>query len=278
MFHRIKSESQPEQASHTENAPANAPVNESPANEAPAPVESPAASQPETLDIETYAQQSQAEEKTTETTTEQAQDTIDTQTKKDDSSMTNTAPTNTQAQPETQEDSQPYRAPNAPAAGGYAYTSNFSAPNAKAEAEEKQEEPAPQTSGQNRQLVIGHGITMSGEIEACDNLVVEGTVEASLKGASVLTIAETGTFYGAVEIENATISGRFEGDIAVTGRLTISETGQVTGSIAYGELQMEAGAIIDGKLTPMKHMATASQRAPQQVAANSEDAQLFAKA
>lgn len=104
----------------------------------------------------------------------------------------------------------------------------------------------------DRCLRIGRGINMSGEIEACDHLLVEGTVEAALKGAKVLEIAESGTFYGTVEIEEATIAGRFEGDITVNGRLTISSTGTITGSIAYRELEVEAGAMLDGRMTPLK--------------------------
>lgn len=102
-----------------------------------------------------------------------------------------------------------------------------------------------------RRLTIGPGITMSGEIESCDYLLVEGTVEAALKGADVLEVAESGTFYGTVEINEANISGRFEGDITVSGRLTISSTGTVTGSISYKEIAIEAGAVLDGKLTPL---------------------------
>lgn len=102
-----------------------------------------------------------------------------------------------------------------------------------------------------RRLVIGEGITMSGEIEACDYLIVEGTVEAALKGASVLEIAESGTFYGTVEIDEATIAGRFEGDIVVSGRLSVTSTGSITGSIAYKELAVDAGATMDGKINPL---------------------------
>ena len=107
-------------------------------------------------------------------------------------------------------------------------------------------------SAADRTLTIGRGINMSGEIEACDHLVVEGTVEAALKGSKVLEILESGTFYGTVEIEEATIAGRFEGDITVNGRLTISSTGAITGSIAYRELEVEAGAVLDGRMTPLK--------------------------
>ncbi len=107
-------------------------------------------------------------------------------------------------------------------------------------------------SSSDRTLTIGRGINMSGEIDACDHLLVEGTVEAALKGAKCLDIAESGTFYGTVEIEEATIAGRFEGDITVNGRLTLKASGVVTGSIAYRELEVEAGAVLDGRMTPLK--------------------------
>lgn len=109
-----------------------------------------------------------------------------------------------------------------------------------------------------RKLVIGQGITLSGEIEACDHLIVEGTVEAALKGASVMDIAESGAFYGTVEIEEATVAGRFEGDLTVKGRLTIRGTGAITGAIAYGELEIEAGASLDGKVSPLNAKAQSS--------------------
>lgn len=112
---------------------------------------------------------------------------------------------------------------------------------------------SPYESARNaeRRLVIGQGITMSGEIEACDYLLVEGTLEAALKGAKVLEIADTGTFYGAVEIEEATVAGRFEGELTVNGRLTIKSGGSVTGTVSYKELAVEAGATLDGKISPL---------------------------
>jgi cytoskeletal protein CcmA (bactofilin family) len=108
-----------------------------------------------------------------------------------------------------------------------------------------------------RKLYIGQGITLSGEIESCDHLVVEGTVEAALKGASVLEIAEAGAYYGTVDIDEATIAGRFEGDLTVRGRLTVKASGSITGSITYKELAVEAGATLDGKVSPLdaKHAA-----------------------
>lgn len=148
---------------------------------------------------------------------------------------------------------------------------------------------------EERRLVIGYGITMSGEIEHCDTLLVEGTIEAALKGAKMLEISESGTFYGTVEIDEANISGRFEGDLTVNGRLKVSASGIIAGSISYKELQIEAGAIIDGKLTPLKEGAVSASQKPsarkdkpkevaasaktkevkEQQAANSDEGELF---
>ena len=135
-------------------------------------------------------------------------------------------------------------APTAPARPGmpaYGSYSNFAS------------SPSGSASGQaaGRRLVIGEGITMSGEIESCDTLVVEGTVEAALKGASILEVAEKGMFYGTVEISEATIAGKFEGELTVNGRLTVRSTGSIVGSISYKELSVESGAVIDGKINPV---------------------------
>lgn len=106
-----------------------------------------------------------------------------------------------------------------------------------------------QKQEEGRKLTIGQGITLSGEIENCDQLLVEGTVEASLNGAKLLDIAESGIFYGSVDIEEAVIAGRFEGDLTVDGRVTVESTGTVIGTITYRELTVEAGANIEGKIS-----------------------------
>ena len=106
-------------------------------------------------------------------------------------------------------------------------------------------------TGQGRRLVVGEGISMSGDIEACENLVVEGTVDASLRGAKNLEITQNGTFYGSVEIDEATVAGRFEGDLKVNGRLTVRASGSIIGSVSYKELAIEPGAMIDGQISPL---------------------------
>lgn len=99
-----------------------------------------------------------------------------------------------------------------------------------------------------RKLTVGKGLSLAGEITACDVLVVEGKVEAKLSDGKLLEITESGQFRGSVEIENADIAGRYDGDLTVHGRLTIRGTGRLTGIIKYGELEVNAGGQIIGEM------------------------------
>ncbi len=99
-----------------------------------------------------------------------------------------------------------------------------------------------------RKLIVGRDITLSGEIAACDHLIVEGTVEASVKDCHRLEVAEAGLFRGTVEISEAEIAGRFEGQITVQGRLSVRSTGRIEGKVQYGELAVDAGGTLDGEI------------------------------
>ena len=125
--------------------------------------------------------------------------------------------------------------------------------------------PAP-VAVEQRRLIVGRDISLSGEIGSCDVLVVEGTVEAKLRDGRSIEITENGLFKGSVEIDEADIGGRFEGDISVRGRLTVRSTGKITGSIKYGELSVEAGGQLIGDIQVIT-AASAPKPTPVAVAA-----------
>jgi cytoskeletal protein CcmA (bactofilin family) len=97
-----------------------------------------------------------------------------------------------------------------------------------------------------RQLTVGREISLSGEIASCDTLIVEGSIEANLQNCRDVDIAETGLFKGSAEIENADVRGTFEGNLIVRKRLLIRAGGRVTGTIRYGQLEIELGGQISG--------------------------------
>ncbi len=106
-------------------------------------------------------------------------------------------------------------------------------------------EGLPGTS-EGRRLIVGREICLAGEITACDTLVVEGQVEATLQESHRIEIAETGFFKGTVDIAVAEIKGRFEGELTARERLIIRKTGRVSGKVEYAEVEIERGGELHG--------------------------------
>jgi cytoskeletal protein CcmA (bactofilin family) len=102
--------------------------------------------------------------------------------------------------------------------------------------------------GEMRQLSVGRGITLSGDITSCEKLSIEGSVEANLINCRALAIAESGLFKGSTSIEEAEVRGRFEGDLTVRKRLLIKSTGRVSGTVRYGQIEIESGGQISGDI------------------------------
>ena len=97
-------------------------------------------------------------------------------------------------------------------------------------------------------LIVGPHIKLKGlEITDCDTLLVEGSVEATMK-SRVIEIAEIGAFKGEAEIDMADIRGRFEGKLTVRHKLVIHATGRVTGTVRYGSLVIEEGGQLCGEV------------------------------
>ncbi len=106
----------------------------------------------------------------------------------------------------------------------------------------------PKPDGELRRLSVGREITLSGEINSCDKLFVEGSVEANLTNCRDVDIAESGLFKGSASIDEAEVRGRFEGNLTVRKRLLIKATGRVSGTIRYGQIEIECGGQISGDI------------------------------
>ena len=111
--------------------------------------------------------------------------------------------------------------------------------------------PAPAAAPQKREaeqrkLIVGREISLAGEITSCDWLVVEGSVEANLANCRDIEISDTGVYRGSASIEQAEIRGRFDGVLNVRKRLFIRASGRVTGTVRYGQIEIERGGQISG--------------------------------
>jgi cytoskeletal protein CcmA (bactofilin family) len=105
--------------------------------------------------------------------------------------------------------------------------------------------PAPE-----KRLIVGQGISLSGEITACDRLIVEGNVQVTLNQTKAIEISESGKFTnGKAEVDEAEISGVYEGELTVRNRLLIRSTGRVDGNVRFGEIEVERGGQLTGSVS-----------------------------
>jgi cytoskeletal protein CcmA (bactofilin family) len=127
--------------------------------------------------------------------------------------------------------------------------------------------PSPASDSDGKKLIVGREIVLTGEIRACDRLVVEGRVEAALTDSRSIEIASTGMFKGKAQIDTAEISGRFEGDLVVTQKLMIHSTGRVVGNIRYGQIEIAKGGIISGQIDVLPSSGAAEEESAAQESA-----------
>ena len=96
-------------------------------------------------------------------------------------------------------------------------------------------------------VVIGHGVTINGEIKKADEVQIDGEADVTMKTDN-LVVGATGDCKGDIGTHNADIRGAFDGDIKASGTLTIQEQGKVSGKIEYQNLQIKLGGQISGDI------------------------------
>ena len=106
-------------------------------------------------------------------------------------------------------------------------------------------------------VVIGNGVSITGEIKKADEVQIDGEADVTMKTDN-LVIGNTGKCKGNIETHNADIWGSFDGDLKASGTLTIQEEGVATGTIEYQKMQIKLGGKLSGdikmsdKIQPIK--------------------------
>jgi cytoskeletal protein CcmA (bactofilin family) len=123
--------------------------------------------------------------------------------------------------------------------------------------------PAPVANGDGKiaedlMSVIGHGIVVTGNIEAEVDLHIEGLVRGDVRCATLI-LGERSSVIGNVFAQRVRVSGNVEGGIETTD-LAIEATARVKGDVSYSRLRIANGGIISGTMThvPMEEEAADS--------------------
>jgi cytoskeletal protein CcmA (bactofilin family) len=102
-----------------------------------------------------------------------------------------------------------------------------------------------------KQMQIGRGVRLKGEIADCDKLVIEGEVEITAKNCRAIHIGAGGSFKGTFDVAEADISGDFEGDLIARDRLIVRPSGRAKGRLRYRHIIIEAGGVVTGEVSAL---------------------------
>ena|SRR5487761_630880 len=100
--------------------------------------------------------------------------------------------------------------------------------------------------------LIARSVRVHGDLEFAGGLHLDGHVaggvRAESKAPTSLSVSDTGSIEGPVEVTDLILHGMVRGDIVARGRVVLGASARVEGSVYYGVIEMTLGAQITGKL------------------------------
>jgi cytoskeletal protein CcmA (bactofilin family) len=110
-----------------------------------------------------------------------------------------------------------------------------------------------------RDLVIGEGVRIVGDIKAPAGVRLFGTVEGDLTAGEVL-IGQSGSVVGSLKARTADIYGAVAKEAEVTESVTLRSTARLEGELRYRSIQIEAGAKLNCSMKVMEEQPKGFQR------------------
>lgn len=104
--------------------------------------------------------------------------------------------------------------------------------------------------------LINAGLTVKGDLESDGEITIEGKVEGDTRGKAVV-VGKGAIVKGSLFGESITVAGTVEGKVEATN-VIIQDTARVTGDIVHKTVQIDAGAYVDGRVSP--HLGGAEVR------------------
>ncbi len=111
--------------------------------------------------------------------------------------------------------------------------------------------------------IIGSGMLFEGNIFFAGGLHIEGEVRGNINceknDEALLVVAETGKIIGEIDVRTVVVSGTIIGSVRAEDLLELQSTSNVTGDMYYSSLEMQPGALVQGRLSHVdKHEGESS--------------------
>jgi cytoskeletal protein CcmA (bactofilin family) len=118
------------------------------------------------------------------------------------------------------------------------------------------------TDRNRRELsVLGQSLVFKGELEAEEDLMVDGRVEGSITHrAEHLTIGPHGDVRADINANRVLVQGRVTGNIRATEAIVIEPSAHVTGNLFAPRIGLKEGAEFDGRIQMTRNGADDSKK------------------
>lgn len=119
--------------------------------------------------------------------------------------------------------------------------------------------------------IIAAGMKVVGDCTTEGTIRIEGAVEGTVEAGKAVVVGKDGLVDGHVKTQDAVIGGRITGSLVAASRLELQATAQVDGDVRARRMQLEEGAVLNGKVSMGEH-AVAEKPAATPPGSGGEDA------
>lgn len=98
------------------------------------------------------------------------------------------------------------------------------------------------------ETIIGSSIKVKGNFQGQGDIIIEGTLEGSLKTAASVFIGDQAKIMANIEAKDAIVNGEVRGNVKAKNYLAVGSTAKIFGDLQYGEISIEKGASVNGQL------------------------------
>jgi cytoskeletal protein CcmA (bactofilin family) len=102
---------------------------------------------------------------------------------------------------------------------------------------------------------IAKGTTIEGNFNAKSNIRLEGIINGNVDCLGRIVLSEQAEIKGEVNCESMICKGRVKGNITAKNTIHLHSTAAVEGDMVYQKLQIDEGAVFNGRATCAKHLA-----------------------
>jgi cytoskeletal protein CcmA (bactofilin family) len=111
------------------------------------------------------------------------------------------------------------------------------------------------TGRQTLSAFIDQGSEFEGKLSFKDTVRVDGSFRGEISSENTLVVGETGEIFASVRSRTVVVAGCITGDVVASERLVLQKTARVQGDVQAGALQMEDGAVLNGRISMKKASA-----------------------